>query len=240
MTVLMPSDPTVHKGVTMSNPRRRQNRRWRARNAVAISVIFAGVTAGAVTSGTASAASESPAAASAAAPSTQQPQSSGALTADPVPVHGIADDGSALDGQFQLQRFQARDGVLVAVGKLTGTLGDKQVGQTVRLPVTTATNDAPADPASQPQGLQAVPTPGACSILSLHLGPLDLNLLGLRVALDPVNLLIEAIAGPSALLGNLLCAVAGLLDGGLGAGLGGLLNNVLMAIANLLNGLLTV
>ena len=45
------------------------------------------------------------------------------------------------------------------------------------------------------------------------LGPLDLNLLGLEVHLDPVVLDIVAQPGPGNLLGNLLCAVAGLLDG---------------------------
>jgi hypothetical protein len=115
------------------------------------------------------------------------------------------------------------------------TLGPNPVVDTVRLLVTAASNGD-----AQPQGLQAVPTPGACSILSLNLGPLDLNRLGLRVALDHVVLLIEAIPGAGALLGNLLCAVAGLLDGGLGGALGGLLNNLLVAIGNLLNGLLGV
>jgi hypothetical protein len=53
---------------------------------------------------------------------------------------------------------------------------------------------------------QAVTTPlqatGTCDILNLTLGPLDLNLLGLRVQL----------------LGNLLCAAAGLLDPPTGGG----------------------
>ena len=161
----------------------------------------------------------------------------GVLTAAPVPVHGTAEDGSELIGMFQLGRFQAQRGVLYAVGDVTGTLGATPVSRrNVRMPVVAASNPEPAGP----EGLQAVPTPGACSILSLDLGPLDLNLLGLRVALDPVVLLIEAVPGAGELLGNLLCAVAGLLDGGLGGVLGGLLGNLLTAIANLLNGLLAV
>jgi hypothetical protein len=44
------------------------------------------------------------------------------------------------------------------------------------------------------------------------LGPLDLSLLGLAVHLDRVVLDITANSGPGNLLGNLLCAVAGLLD----------------------------
>ena len=51
------------------------------------------------------------------------------------------------------------------------------------------------------------------------LGPLDLNLLGLEIHLDTVVL--DIIANPAGgLLGELLCAVANLLDGG---PLGGLL-----------------
>ena len=159
------------------------------------------------------------------------------LTAAPVAIHGTAEDGTELAGTFQLRRFQVRDGVVYAVGTLTGTLASRPVSaQNVRIPVVGASNPAP----DGPQGLQAVPTPGACSILSLDLGPLDLNLLGLRVALDPVVLLIEAVPGAGELLGNLLCTVAGLLDGGLGGVLGGLLGNVLIAVANLLNGLLAL
>ena len=164
-------------------------------------------------------------------------QSDELLTAAPAPVHGSAADGTVLDGLFELKRFDERQGVLYAVGTLTGTLGDKSVRKNVSLPVSGASNELPViDGLVQQQA--AVPTPGACDILTLNLGPLDLDILGLRVALDPVNLLIEAIPGAGNLLGNLLCAVAWLLDGPLGGGLGGLLRNLLDAIADLLNGLL--
>ena len=65
----------------------------------------------------------------------------------------------------------------------------------------------------------------SCDILNLVLGPLDLNLLGLQIDLAQIVLDITAVPGPGNLLGNLLCAVAALLDSG---GPGG-------AIANLLN-----
>jgi hypothetical protein len=55
--------------------------------------------------------------------------------------------------------------------------------------------------------------PTACPILNLVLGPLHLNLLGLVVNLNRVHLNITALPGPGALLGNLLCAVANLLNG---------------------------
>ena len=66
---------------------------------------------------------------------------------------------------------------------------------------------------------------GSCEILNLVLGPLSLNLLGLQVDLNQVVLNITAVPGPGNLLGNLLCAVANLLNGPASGN----------AIANLLN-----
>ena len=54
---------------------------------------------------------------------------------------------------------------------------------------------------------------GECPILALDIGAIHLDLLGLVVDLAPVSLDIVAEAGPGNLLGNLLCAVAHLLDG---------------------------
>ena len=67
------------------------------------------------------------------------------------------------------------------------------------------------------------------------LGPLELNLLGLKVNLNRVVLDIVAVTGAGNLLGNLLCAVTGLLDGGPLAGLLGQLNNLLNQILDALN-----
>ena len=123
-------------------------------------------------------------------------------------------------GNVNVTRFAVQNGSLVAIGTLTGTLTNTVTGvvqnvtQQITLPVTNIT--------------------GTCDILNLVLGPLDLNLLGLHVALNQVNLLVEAIPGAGNLLGNLLCSVANLLNGGLSGPLG----NLLTAITNLLNGLL--
>ena len=82
------------------------------------------------------------------------------------------------------------------------------------------------------------PEPDVCPILHLELGPLDLNLLGLRVQLNQVVLDVTAEPGPGNLLGNLLCAVAGLLDGvDLANLLGGLLQSLIDALTRLLEGL---
>jgi hypothetical protein len=51
-----------------------------------------------------------------------------------------------------------------------------------------------------------------CDILNLELGEIHLDLLGLVIDLSQINLDIVAEPGAGNLLGNLLCAVAGLLD----------------------------
>ncbi|GAA3278934.1 MULTISPECIES: hypothetical protein [Dactylosporangium] len=79
--------------------------------------------------------------------------------------------------------------------------------------------------------------PIGCQVLDLNLAPLDLNLLGLAVHLDRVHLNITAIPGAGNLLGNLICGIAGLLDGvGLFAQISQLLNQIL-GLLGLLGGL---
>lgn len=138
----------------------------------------------------------------------------------PVPVSGALQDGTgAVEGTFDVERFVSEDGVLSAVGTFTGTITDASGAvtsgsQQIALPVDLAATD------------------GTCEILNLVLGPLDLDLLGLQVHLDQVVLDIVAQSGPGKLLGNLLCAVAGLLDGPTGV------DAILDTIARLLNRLL--
>ena len=85
---------------------------------------------------------------------------------------------------------------------------------------------------------------GACPILDLSLAPIDLNLLGLRVQTSPICLEITAYEG-GGLLGDLLCSVANLLQGGLPLGdvIGllqaqGQLGRFLNGLTSLLNGAL--
>jgi hypothetical protein len=120
-------------------------------------------------------------------------------------VTGTTDVGSLpVTGTFEFQRFAKSAGGIVAIGTFTGTVGAVTGSQTIAWPV-----DLAATGATQ-SGLAAA---AACDILNLVLGPLDLNLLGLEVHLNQVVLDIVAQPGAGNLLGNLLCAVAGLLDG---------------------------
>jgi len=122
-----------------------------------------------------------------------------------VPVTGQAKNGKKFTGTYTIKKFVQSNGKSVAVGTLKGTLKGRHVRRTgVRMPASIV--DA-ATTAQVP-----TPTPGACPVLNLVLGPIDLNLLGLRVATNDIHLLIEAIPGAGNLLGNLLCAVTNLLN----------------------------
>jgi hypothetical protein len=138
------------------------------------------------------------------------------VTALATPITGTADNGS-FAGTFTPARFSTRNGNLLATGVLTGTVSDSSgatigtVTRTVSMPVTVAA--------------------ATCQVLDLVLGPLHLDLLGLVVDLNQVHLVITAVQAPGNLLGNLLCAITGLLDGGgPPSGLVGLLNNLLGAL----------
>ena len=80
------------------------------------------------------------------------------------------------------------------------------------------------------------PTSPVCPILDLDIGAIHLDLLGLVVDLAPVHLNINAESGTGNLLGNLLCAVAGLLDSP--SPLSTAITNLLNSINALLQGLL--
>jgi hypothetical protein len=148
-----------------------------------------------------------------------------------APVTGSFTDTSGgqgvFAGTFTPTEFTATDTDVLATGTLTGTLTDSAG---TALGTVTETISTPVQRGAENQTLAAA----SCQILDLRLQPLDLDLLGLRVHLDTVHLNITAQTGPGNLLGNLLCAVTGLLDGaGALAQIAALLNQILA----ILNGL---
>ena len=117
--------------------------------------------------------------------------------------------GNVLNAVFTVQSFAAQGNQLVATGVVNGTI-TSATGT-----VTQVTNQSATVPVS---GITA-----SCPILSLTLGPLNLNILGLDITLNQVVLNIVAIPGNGNLLGNLLCDVANLLNG---TNLAGILNTL--------------
>lgn len=119
-----------------------------------------------------------------------------------IPVTQTLADGGTLEGLLSITNLSLQDGQLLASGTLTGTLTDA-AGTVTEF--TQTFTDTALDLLGSGSG-------GSCEILSLDLGPLNLDLLGLVVDLSAVELDVTAQPGPGNLLGNLLCAVAGLLD----------------------------
>jgi hypothetical protein len=108
-------------------------------------------------------------------------------------VTGTLSNATAFTGTATLLDFTNKNGVLSVVFSLTDAAG-----------TLLGTFTAPI----------ALTSGASCDILFLDIGPISLDLLGLTLDLSRITLDINAVPGAGNLLGNLLCAVAGLLDGG--------------------------
>ena len=150
-----------------------------------------------------------------------------ALSPIPAAAQGTGGGGitipistAAFLGTLTVRSFSLINGQLNAIGTIVGTLltgpnAGTLLVQQVAIPVLDLVQGA------------------SCNILNLTLGPVDLDLLGLVVHLDRIVLTITGETGPGNLLGNLLCAIAGLLDPGPG------LASNLQQLVTLLNRLLS-
>jgi hypothetical protein len=147
-------------------------------------------------------------------------------------VVGRTSEGDRVTGSFTPIKAVNRDGVLYMKGFLEGRIKDAgpdtKFSGVKLIPVKKINGQSLTDG-------KLASSAAACDILNLVLGPLDLNILGLRIQLNRVVLDITAVPGAGNLLGNLLCAVVGLLDGSPLAGLLGQLRTLLNQILGLLN-----
>jgi hypothetical protein len=133
--------------------------------------------------------------------------STGAVGQPPAGTAGV------FNGTLTITSFASNAaGQLLASGTISGVT--TFVGGATQTVTNVAFSNLVVTPASQ-----------RCTILHLDLGPIFLNLLGLQLTTSPITLDLTAVAGAGNLLGNLLCAVAHLLDQ----------NPLLPAIQNLLN-----
>jgi len=138
----------------------------------------------------------------------------------------IAKNGVSSMLPLQITNVSVQDGALVA----TGQLGS----HTFSIPLTLTTT---------PEAGAGISAQAVTDILHLKLGPIHLDLLGLKVDTSEICLDIDAVSGPGNLLGNLLSSVANLLNGGtpLGTILGGRcvtqMKQLRVGITDLLNGI---
>ena len=159
---------------------------------------------------------------------------------------GSAFKGKQFTGKYTIERFVNSGGKLYSVGTLKGKAGSKKINKEgVRLPAAVANNAAAGSSQAQasqvpplPLPLPPLPAGNACSILSLNLGPINLNVLGLVIRTNEIQLRVDAVQGPGNLLGNLLCAVTGLLNPATGGA--GVANTPLAQLVQILNALLAL
>ena len=129
-------------------------------------------------------------------------------------IRGTAKDGRKVEAtatpvEFRMDGDQLLADVLVkAVAKGNGEAPEVAWHLEENVPVTV--NAVEGMGAGGP-GMAGASSHG-CDILNLELGAINVDLLGLVIDLSQVNLDIVAESGAGNLLGNLLCAVAGLLD----------------------------
>ena len=128
-------------------------------------------------------------------------------------IVGKTGNGRAVTGYFVPLKFSKNNGKLFVRGLVHGVVhntdGSTRTFDVLRTRRVMTIEGTPIRTRTQAAAALAAP----CDILNLVLGPLDLDLLGLQIHLDRIVLNIVAQSGAGNLLGNLLCAVAGLLDG---------------------------
>jgi hypothetical protein len=133
-------------------------------------------------------------------------------------------------GTLTIQRFTRAEKQIFAEGTFVGSIASAVPGSAAQNVVTQISMPLVMSGGSTTSALTPAITVASCDILNLVLGPLDLNLLGLTVHLNQVVLDVVAVTGAGNLLGNLLCAITGLLNGG----------GPLASIVALLNSLLAI
>lgn len=135
-----------------------------------------------------------------------------------IPVAGTVVGGGAFTGTLTITHFaiDRTTRVLTVNGVLNGTANAASgavqvVNQVLTTTATLSSSSMTADAASAGSIFRPAAM-ASCPVLNLDLGPLNLDLLGLVVDLNEVVLDIAAVSGTGKLVGNLLCAVVGLLD----------------------------
>ena len=172
-----------------------------------------------------------------------------------LPATGTFERGGTFSGTVALNRFEARGNEIVAIAFITGTLarsggtiGTVVVGEVV-IPVRIVGRGVAAASvrgAERYQPLRLVgftstaergrlrPVQAAtCPVVDIVLGPFTINVLGIDVAIQPIDLHLSG--EESVALGEVVCQVRELI--GNVAGLVGVLNNILALLIVLLGGL---
>jgi len=133
-------------------------------------------------------------------------------------VASSADDELSLDGLVSGLAVIDGDTVRVTDQEFSSVVEPEVVSSIDEEDYTGEEGDDDATPIGGGEGpvqayVQTANDPGKCDVLFLNIQPITLNLLGLEVLTSPITIDVNAIPGEGNLLGNLVCSLAGLLDG---------------------------
>lgn len=133
------------------------------------------------------------------------------------PLEGPNGETGTFTGTVSDLAFSEDDGVLLD-GVLNGIIdtgGDpvRVVDQPLAGPVTPSVVGSIPSQQFVDNPTQPEPDPDKCDVLYLDIQPITLNLLGLEVLTSRITVDVNAVPGEGNLAGNLVCALAGLLDG---------------------------
>jgi hypothetical protein len=144
-----------------------------------------------------------------------------------LPVSAHDQKGHNFKGTLDITSFAVQNEAIVALGTVSGKVTGQGFGNQAvsAVPVTV--------PVSFPTGSADVRAQATCNILDLTLGPIHLDLLGLVLDTNQIHIQLTANTA-GGLLGDLLCGIANLLNGGgLLADIADLLNQILTALQGL-------
>jgi hypothetical protein len=144
-----------------------------------------------------------------------------------LPIAGSATGGATFSGTLSVQRFEVRDGRIVAVGMVSGSVSG--AGTLLAGPLALPVELGPGSQGAAASPAAAAPQPAAqtCQVLHLALGAVNLNVLGLQVTTQPISIDVSGDSTGTNVLGNLICTILTTV------------NNV-VGLVNLLNQLLGV
>src|SRR6267378_1632658 len=125
-----------------------------------------------------------------------------------LPIAGTAPGGVTFAGTLSVQKFIQRDGKPVAVGMVSGpaTSSGVPLGTVLTGPIEFPVQ---VEPGSAIAGAAPVSVQQAtnCQVLHLELGAVNLNVLGLTVATQPITIDVSGVTGGTNVLDQLLCTI---------------------------------
>jgi len=161
-----------------------------------------------------------------------------------LPVRGVVAgiDGATFAGTLSIQTFVARDGQVMAIGMVRGSvtsatgapIGTALVGP-IELPVSVGPGPAATAAPKSAAAAPAQPTQ-VCDVLHIQIGAVSINLLGLQVTTLPIDLDLSADPTGTNVLGHLVCTILDTLNNVIG--LVDLLNQLLALLTGLLGAII--